>query len=213
MTVVVLRTLRRVATAAVFALVQAPALAQPPVPPQPPPGQPPPGQTSPAPPVPGQPTPPAGEPAVQPGTPVPAVPPIPPPPPTWIVSTDAAAFFIYVKPDRAKGFEEMLARLKKGIAASKDDELMARTKGWAVFSLPDPGPAGTRVYVSLVSPATTAADYSFSALAAATLPADVDELWGLWREAATTVTKLSLTALVPKPAAPPVPPPAVPPND
>lgn len=122
-------------------------------------------------------------------------------------------FFLYVKPERAKGFEDMLTRLKKALVASKDVELKARTKGWAVFALPDPGPAGTKAYVSLVSPATKAADYSFSALAAAVAPGEVDELWGLWREAANTVTKLSLNQLMPRPAPPPVPPPAVPPPE
>jgi hypothetical protein len=74
-----------------------------------------------------------------------------------------------------------------------------------MFSAPDPGPAGTRVYVSIVSPAVKGADYSLSAIAAAARPSDVDELWGLLREAANSVTKLSLSAVPPTPA--PAPPP------
>lgn len=132
--------------------------------------------------------------------------PTPQPPaaaPSYVVTSDAAAFLFFVKPDRELEFQEVVIEMRKALAASADPVRQAQAAGWKVFRAAEPPPPvpgvppgapASVVYVFLVSPAVASADYSPANLLAEALGRDVGAVWLKYRDAfAAPATKATLT--------------------
>jgi hypothetical protein len=120
-----------------LALAPAAAFAQTP-PTQPPPTQPPAGQ------------PPAEQPPAE----------TKPEPPKLTFTTGAGLLLVQVKPDQTATFEEMISKIKSGLAASADESLKAQAASWKVYKSSDPA-AGNVLYLVMIEPVTPNAEYSF----------------------------------------------------
>jgi hypothetical protein len=73
--------------------------------------------------------------------------------------------FVQVKPDQTAAFEEMMAKLKNGLAASSDPALKAQADSWHYYKATEPGPvvagAPTVMYIVLINPAQPGTEYQF----------------------------------------------------
>jgi hypothetical protein len=105
---------------------------------QPPAGQPPAGQPPPA--------------AAQPAAPA---------APKLGFKTGAGMLFVQVKPDQTTVFEEMMGKIKNGLAASSSPELKAQASSWKFYRAAEPGQGGNVMYIVLIEPATPNTEYQF----------------------------------------------------
>lgn len=191
-------------TAAIGA--QAPVQQQPPA--TPPAGtapvapQPPPGTVPPA-------TPPAPGTVVPPGTvPPPVVAPLITASRTFLGKT--GMIFQAVRPDRVIDFETVIGLLTDALKTSTDPGVQAQAKGWRVFKVTEPGPNATILYVFLIDPAVTGADYGIGRILADAYPDKIQEIWKLYTGSlAPSASLLNLTPIEGPPA--PVTAPATPP--
>jgi hypothetical protein len=167
------------APASVFA--QTPPAQQPPAGTQPPAGgaQPPAGQ------------PPAGQPPA-------GQPPAAPSAPKLAFTSTAGLLLVQVKPDQTAAFEELMTRLKTGIAKSDKPELKAQVGAWKVYKASEPM-QGNALYVVVVDPAVPNAEYQFYEVLNKTLTEaeqrdpQTAELFKKYAAAIATLNKLNLT--------------------
>jgi hypothetical protein len=111
-----------------------------------PPAQQPPAQEPPA----GQP--PAGQP--------PADQQQPPGPPKLSFTTPAGLLLLQIKPDQTAAFEEMVNKMKAGMASTSDGTLKQQAQGWKVYKASEPM-QNNALYVVMIDPAVPNAEYEF----------------------------------------------------
>jgi hypothetical protein len=99
-------------------------------------------------------TPPAGQ---QPAAAQPAA----PAPPKLTFSTPAGLLLVQVKSDQTAVFEEMISKIKAGLAASADPELKKEGAGLKVYKTAEPAAGGNALYVFVADPAVPSGEYSF----------------------------------------------------
>jgi hypothetical protein len=161
----------------------------------------------PATPAPGQPSPtqpPAGPPPVAgqtaPGQPAaPAAPAQPPQPRTF--AAPVGLLFNTVRADRVDDFEKAMGYLQAALASSTNERVRAQAAGWRIFKATEGAPGGAVLYVFVLDPTVTGADYSLGRILADAYPdeAKLREIWKLYSGAVTGGSLLNLTPL--KPAA------------
>ena len=81
-------------------------------------------------------------------------------PPKVPFTTPAGALLVQIKPDQTAAFEEMVGKMKSGLATTADATLKQQASGWKVFKASEPM-AGNALYVVLVDPAVPNAEYEF----------------------------------------------------
>ncbi|MDE3155666.1 MAG: hypothetical protein KGN76_11220 [Acidobacteriota bacterium] len=89
----------------------------------------------------------------------------PEPPVTTEPRTFAAPvglLFSEVKPEQAAAFENILVRLQAGLAQSPDPAVRRQAAGWHCFKARQPGPGKGTLFVCLVDPTVSGADYTMS---------------------------------------------------
>jgi hypothetical protein len=124
-----------------LALAPAAAFAQTTPPPTQPPAQPPAGQQPPA--------------AAQPAAPA------APAAPKLSFKTPAGMLFVQVKPDQTAVFEEMMNKIKGGLAASANADLKTQSASWKFYKAAEPGAGGNVMYIVLIEPAVANTEYQF----------------------------------------------------
>jgi hypothetical protein len=149
--------------------------------------------------------PPAQPPAGQPPA---AAQPAAPAPPKLTFTTPVGMLFVYVKPDQTATFEEMMDKLKTGVAASSDPALKAQAGAWHYYRTAEPGPPvkdvapnGTVVYIILIDPAKPGDEYQFLEVIAKTLTDDQkrDPKTGeMYTKFAGSIAQMSKMNLTPK---------------
>ena len=99
--------------------------------------------------------PPAGQPpaAAQPAPAAPAA-------PKLTFTTPAGLLLVQVKSDQAAVFEEMMAKIKAGLAASDKADLKQEAAGLKVYKAAE-GMGGNALYVIVADPAVATGEYSF----------------------------------------------------
>lgn len=109
-------------------------------------------------------TPPPQQPPAQqpPASQQPTTPPADQPPaaPKLSFTTPAGLLLLQIKPDQTAAFEEMVGKMKSGLASTTDATLKQQASGWKVFKASEPM-AGNALYVVLVDPAVPNAEYEF----------------------------------------------------
>jgi hypothetical protein len=80
--------------------------------------------------------------------------------PKLAFTTPAGLLLLQIKPDQTAAFEEMVGKMKAGLASTSDATLKQQAGGWKVFKSSDPM-AGNALYVVLIDPAVPNAEYEF----------------------------------------------------
>ncbi len=122
-----------------------------------------------------------------------------PPAPKLTFSGTAGLLLVQIKPDQTATFEEMIARLRSGLAASADAALKTSTAGFKAYKSAE-GMAGNALYVVVIDPATPSAEYDFFMLIHKTMTPEqlrdpaTNEMFKKWSTAfAAGYNKLNLT--------------------
>lgn len=85
---------------------------------------------------------------------------------------DAGIFLYQVKPDQTAMFEELITKVKDGLAKSDNPVRKQQLQGWKVYKAAEPMGANA-LYVVVADPAVKAAEYDLFMLLAESLGADV----------------------------------------
>lgn len=116
-------------------------------------------------------------------------------------TSDAGVLLVQIKPDQTAVFEEMVAKLKAGLAKTEDAALKQQAAGFKVFKAAEPfGP--NALYVVVVEPTTPGAEYElFGMLQKVMTPEELraPEMAETWKKYAGAfaagLSKLSLTKI------------------
>jgi hypothetical protein len=87
----------------------------------------------------------------------------PPGPPKLSFDANAGLLLVQIKPDQTAAFEELVGKLKAGLAKSTDASLKQQMSGWRVYKSSEPMGANA-LYVVLVDPAVPKSEYDFFGL-------------------------------------------------
>ena len=156
----------------------------------PPPQQPAPGTAQ-------QPTPPAPTPVV----PAPVVPPVPLGARTFTAPT--GVIFNVVRPERVVDFEMVIGYLQSALEKSTNARVREQARGWRMFKATEPGPNGMVLYVFLMDPAVSGADYALGPILSDAYPDQIEQIWKLYQGAlAGGGSLLNLTPVKPPPLPP-----------
>jgi hypothetical protein len=158
-------------------------------------------QAAPAQPSPQQPA--TGQPATQPpatqGT-APAAP-ATPATPKVAFTTPAGLLLVQIKPDQTAVFEEMMGKLKTGLASTQDATLKQQASGLKVYKATEPFGANA-LYVVTMEPTVPNSEYELFAMLQKTMTPEqlrapeTAEMWKKYAAAfAAGLSKLSLTPL------------------
>jgi hypothetical protein len=107
-----------------------------------------------------------------------------------------------VRPERVADFEKVVGYLEAAFASSTDATVRAQAQGWRVLKASEPGPNGSVLYVFLLDPAVSSADYGLGRILAEAYPeqAKLQEIWKLYTDSlASGGSLLSLTPVMPPP--------------
>jgi len=99
-----------------------------------------------------------------------------------LLTSDGGLVLNFIKADRTADFEAVVARLKEALQKSPKPERRQQAASWKVYKSPEPGPAGSVVYVFTMEPAVKGADYSVSTILAETFPAEAIVLFKQYSE-------------------------------
>lgn len=127
-------------------------------------------------------------PAPSPQAPAPQAPAAPPSTPVASASRTFTApvglLFNAVRPERVADFEQVIGYLETALASSADPTVRAQAQGWRVLKASEPGPNGSVLYVFILDPVVTGADYGLGRILAAAFPdpAKLQEVWKLYTD-------------------------------
>jgi hypothetical protein len=80
-------------------------------------------------------------------------------------TTPAGMLLIQIKPDQTATFEEMLSKLRAGVAKTDNAALKTQLSSWKVYKASEPmGTDKNALYVVVTDPATSNAEYEFFAI-------------------------------------------------
>ncbi len=82
-------------------------------------------------------------------------------PPARVFTSDAGLVLNFIKPDKTKDFEDVIAKLKE-----------AQAKSWRVFKSLDPAAGGAALYVFITDPPVKGADYTVTTIVAEAVSSD-----------------------------------------
>ena len=143
---------------------------------------------------PAQQQPPATPPAAQ----TPATP-AQPTPPKLTIASPAAILLVQIKPDQTAVFEEMVAKLRAGLAATQDATLKQQAAGLKIYKSAEPFGANA-LYIIQIEPAVPNAEYELFQLLTKTMTPEqlrdpaTAEMWKRFSNAfAAGLSRLSLT--------------------
>ncbi|MEP6918645.1 MAG: hypothetical protein ABJC89_23595 [Acidobacteriota bacterium] len=122
-------------------------------------------------------------------------------PPKVGFTTPAGILLVQIKPDQTAVFEEMIGKLKAGLAKTEDAALKQQASGFKVFKAAEPFGANA-LYVVMMEPASANAEYELFAMMQKTMTDDEKRapetaaMWKRYTDAfAAGLSKLSLTPI------------------
>lgn len=120
-------------------------------------------------------------------------------PPQVPFTSPAGILLVQIKPDQTAVFEEMVGKLKAGLAKSEDATLKQQAAGLKIYKSAEPMGANA-LYVVHIEPTVPEAEYELFAMLAKTMTLEeqrapgVAEMWKRYADAfAAGLGKLSLT--------------------
>lgn len=124
------------------------------------------------------------------------------PSPGRVFASEAGMVLSTVRADKVADFEKVVAQVHLALARSTDPVRRAQAAGWKVFRAAEAGPQGSVLYLFVMNPAVTGADYTVSRVLAEAFPDDVQALFQLYSGAVVSQSLLSLTPVADFGAAP-----------
>ena len=100
----------------------------------------------------------------------------------FVFSTDGGVILNFVKADKAADFEMVMGKLKEAFAKSEKPERKAQAAGWKYFKATEPGPNGAVIYVFIMDPVATGAEYSVGNILAEVFGAEGQALYKTYSE-------------------------------
>ena len=115
--------------------------------------------------------------------------------------------FNTVRADRVEDFEKAMGYLQAALAASTNEKVRAQAAGWRIFKATEGAPGGAVLYVFVLDPTVTGADYSLGRILADAYPdqAKLQEIWKLYSGSVTGGSLVNLTPVKPAPIKPDAP--------
>ena len=95
--------------------------------------------------------------------------------PAMVFGSDAGVVLTFVSPDKTDDFDRVLDRFRTVLEESGDPIRRQQSGNWRIFLSPDPGPAGSVLYVSFMEPVLKGANYDMADIMAEELPEDEAE--------------------------------------
>lgn len=95
--------------------------------------------------------------------------------PVMVFGSDAGVVLTFVTPDKTDDFERVVDRFRAVLEESDDPIRRQQSGNWRIFRSPDPGPAGSVLYVSFMEPVLKGANYGMADILAEELPEDEAE--------------------------------------
>ena len=92
--------------------------------------------------------------------------------PAMVFGSDAGVVLTFVLPDKTDDFERVLDRFRVVLEESDDPIRRQQSGNWRIFLSPDPGPAGSVLYVSFMEPVLKGANCDMADIMAEELPED-----------------------------------------
>ena len=89
-----------------------------------------------------------------------------PAPAARVFGSNTGVVLNFIKPDKTADFEAVLAKLKDALQNSSNAQRMEQAASWKVYKSPDPGPAGSVLYLYIVDPVIKGADYAVATILA-----------------------------------------------
>lgn len=87
-------------------------------------------------------------------------------PPARVFGSNTGVVLNFIKPDKIADFEAVVAKLKDALQNSSNAQRKQQAASWKVYKSPDPGPAGSVLYVYIVDPVVKGADYAVTTILA-----------------------------------------------
>jgi hypothetical protein len=91
--------------------------------------------------------------------------------PTLAFTTDAGLVLIQIKKDQTAAFEDLLTRLRAGVAKTTDEAVKKQMAGFKVYKATE-DMAGNALYVCVIDPTTKDVDYELFSVLQKVLTAD-----------------------------------------
>ncbi|HEX6973254.1 MAG TPA: hypothetical protein VF147_02570 [Vicinamibacterales bacterium] len=124
-----------------------------------------------------------------------------PAPPKLTFSSPAGILLVQIKPDQTAVFEEMITKLKAGLAKTEDATLKQQAAGFKVYKSAEPFGANA-LYIVMVEPVVASSEYELFTLVSKVMTPEelrapeTAEMWKRYQGAfAAGLSKLSLTPI------------------
>jgi hypothetical protein len=116
----------------------------------------------------------------------------------------AGLSFNIIKPDKTADFEKFIAKLHQALYQSTDAKRKQQATGWKVYKMSEPAPNGNVMYVYVIDPTVTDADYSIGPILTEGLKDQAAAAYELIKDAyvGQSLANLTLIADFSKPPAP-----------
>jgi hypothetical protein len=126
--------------------------------------------------------------------------------PERVFASDAGLVLNFIKADKSADFEMVVEKLHEVLQQSAKPERRKQAESWKVFKSPDPVTGGSVLYVFVIDPAVTGADYTVStALAEALTQTELTEIYAKYAgayAAGQNIVNLTLVADFARPPSP-----------
>jgi hypothetical protein len=86
--------------------------------------------------------------------------------PTRVFGSNTGVVLNFIKADKTADFEAVVAKLKEALHSSPNATRQEQAASWNVYKSPDPGPAGSVLYIFIIDPVVKGADYAVATILA-----------------------------------------------
>lgn len=100
-----------------------------------------------------------------------------------VFGSDAGMVLNFIKPEKTADFEAVMAKLREALQKSDKAERKQQAGSWKVFKALELGPNGNVLYVFVIDPAVSGADYTVSTILYEAFPNEVQALYKQYAEA------------------------------
>ncbi len=83
----------------------------------------------------------------------------------------------YIKADATSDFEGVMRKVAEALQKSENPERRQQAEGWKVYRAREPGQGGSVLYVWIIDPTVSGADYAVSQILSEAFPAEVQQLY------------------------------------
>jgi hypothetical protein len=98
-------------------------------------------------------------------------------PPKMVFGSDAGIVFNTIKPDKTADFEMVMGKLKEALQKSTNPQRKQQAQSWKVFKSVEPGPGGNVLYLFVIDPPVSGADYTVSTILNEAFPDQIQDLY------------------------------------